>query len=192
MLSGYLKRISNMKSAIRECADDTVDAIVVWGSYKQSRIAGKFNRREHFREALVSAQDSTGRPHRPFSTARSFRNNPNALRRYSHCASSRRWRGPLRIICIVDDMRCAARKKPSKRYRARSESKILSTRAFVVTPYYFYVAGNRHRHGWFALRSSSTTRAPFARDLPRLMKTCGWSGRCGPNSVRRIGGMLRC
>ncbi len=49
-----------MKSAIRECADDTVDAIVVWGSYKQSRIAGKFNRREHFREALVSAQDSTG------------------------------------------------------------------------------------------------------------------------------------
>ena len=60
MLSGYLKRISNMKSTVREYADDSVDAIAVSGSYKQSRIAGKFDMRTHFREALVSGQDSTG------------------------------------------------------------------------------------------------------------------------------------
>jgi hypothetical protein len=38
---------------------DTVDVLVVWGSYKQSRTAGKFNMRAHFRKALVSRQDST-------------------------------------------------------------------------------------------------------------------------------------
>src|SRR5580698_7746003 len=54
MLSGYLKRISNMKRTIRDCADDTVDAVVGCWSYKQSRTAGKFDMRAHFREALVS------------------------------------------------------------------------------------------------------------------------------------------
>jgi hypothetical protein len=54
MLSGYLKRISNMNAV------DTVDAVVVYGSYKQSKIAGKFNMRAHFGKALVSRQDSTG------------------------------------------------------------------------------------------------------------------------------------
>jgi hypothetical protein len=46
MLSGYLKRISNMNAV------DTVDALVVYGSYRQSKTAGKFNMRAHFRKAL--------------------------------------------------------------------------------------------------------------------------------------------
>jgi hypothetical protein len=56
-----LNRISNMKSTVREYAYDTVDAVMVWRSYKQSKIAGKLDVRTHFREALVSRQDSTGR-----------------------------------------------------------------------------------------------------------------------------------
>ena len=50
-----------MKSTVRECTYDDVDAIVVCGSYKQSNIAGKLDMRTHYREALVSRQDSTGR-----------------------------------------------------------------------------------------------------------------------------------
>jgi len=49
-----------MKSAIREYTVDTVDALAVYGSYKQSRTAGNLSMRAHFREALVSRQDSTG------------------------------------------------------------------------------------------------------------------------------------
>jgi hypothetical protein len=33
-------------------AVDTVDALVVYGSYRQSKTAGKFNMRAHFRKAL--------------------------------------------------------------------------------------------------------------------------------------------
>jgi hypothetical protein len=49
-----------MKSTTREYAVDTVDVLVVYGSYKQSKTAGKFDMRAHIREALVSRQDSTG------------------------------------------------------------------------------------------------------------------------------------
>jgi len=49
-----------MNSAIRDYTVDTVDALAVYGSYKQSSTAGKFCMRAHFREALVSRQDSTG------------------------------------------------------------------------------------------------------------------------------------
>jgi hypothetical protein len=71
MLSGYLKRISNMRTTIREFADDTVDVLVVFWSYKQSHIEGKFHMRAHFREALVSGQDSTCGGWRKFRAAQS-------------------------------------------------------------------------------------------------------------------------
>ena len=49
-----------MNSAVREYAVDTVDALAVYGSYKQSGTAGNLSMRAHFREVLVSRQDSTG------------------------------------------------------------------------------------------------------------------------------------
>jgi hypothetical protein len=49
-----------MKSTIREYADNNVDVVVVSGSYRQSGAVRKFDMRTHFREGLVSGQDSTG------------------------------------------------------------------------------------------------------------------------------------
>jgi hypothetical protein len=49
-----------MNSKVREYANDSVDVVVAYGSYKQFTTAGKFDMRAHFRKALVSAQDSTG------------------------------------------------------------------------------------------------------------------------------------
>jgi hypothetical protein len=85
MLSGYLKRISNMKSAIREYAVDSVDVAGVSGSYRQFHIAGKFNMRAHFREALVSGQDSTGVSGTGYITSKYTEAWPAEFRGYVAC-----------------------------------------------------------------------------------------------------------
>src|SRR5438105_1402062 len=59
MPAGYLNRISNMKSTWLESRDRCMDVTEVAGSYRQPQIAGKFNKRAHFREALVCEKHST-------------------------------------------------------------------------------------------------------------------------------------